>query len=661
MPGACSGRLERVLEGLLVYWVCALGAWTLYAHALVFGGASFRTLAYGSPLPLLASLLVWAWLRAEGPRRAGGGETPTAGSPSVVSLLAPAALAALFHWQGFGLLFWSASTAYAFAILLAHGRREGRGAERGRPEAEECRWATSSVATLSLACAVAALVLVTHRGTGDHSLYLSFAVSSLDAPELPLLRYDGLHGESGLPLLLTIYRVHTYELLVALLSKLSTCGPAFVYFFVLPAVSGFVLVLAHRHALRELGGERAPLLVGLAASLLVLACWGDGERTYGNLAFASLALGKGVLAAVAVPTICGCAARFSRRRDLRSWALLALSQVAAVGLSGSGLLVGPVSAGLVLAGACRLAREDARMLASGFAACLYPLAIAVGVGVAGRGELLSAWAADHILTLGPEALLGEGWRARLAIFALLSLPLVPTSAARRRLLCGYVLAVMLFVLNPLTPLILDRVARFSRWRILWAVPFPVLIALFAMRLAAVSRSVPGWRLGGVVAALLLAGFAAAPGRWVLSEANQVVIRSPALAYKLGGRYDVAQFLVQTTPPDGLVLAPTSVALWLPTLEGHPRVVAVRSEYLSLIARARGLEEAEERYTLLRVVNGVAGSEEELGGFGPALERRGVDTVVVPLSNPLRPSIGQTLVELGFSRTVLPGFELWTRR
>ena len=64
----------------------------------------------------------------------------------------------------------------------------------------------------ALALVAVAVTLVAHRPDEDDAFYLNVAVSAIDFPEAPLLHYDGMHGEVGLPILETHYRAQSYEL-----------------------------------------------------------------------------------------------------------------------------------------------------------------------------------------------------------------------------------------------------------------------------------------------------------------------------------------------------------------------------------------------------------------------------------------------------------------
>jgi hypothetical protein len=257
------------------------------------------------------------------------------------------------------------------------------------------------------------------------------------------------------------------------------------------------------------------------------------------------------------------------------------------------------------------------------------------------------------------AVLGQGWRAYLALFALLAAPALPKALARHRGISGFALMVVLLVLNPLTPRVLTKVMRFFAWRIFWCVPFPLIIGLAGAGLAAVGAKIRCVHFGIVGFIALTVVFALAPGNWTLSPQNFTRLAVPG--YKVDSYYKIAQAVVAATPSDGLVLAPSRVSAWVPTFPRHPRLVAVRPNYFKIISEALGESEANRRRMMLDFVEGTGHASRWFPEVMREIQQRSVATVVIPRNLPYGPAFEAELKVLGYVRHSVETHELWIRK
>jgi hypothetical protein len=166
--------------------------------------------------------------------------------------------------------------------------------------------------------------------------------------------------------------------------------------------------------------------------------------------------------------------------------------------------------------------------------------------------------------------------------------------------------------------------------------------------------------------MLLAGaFVLAPEPWSFSPRNGTRLGWPG--YKVDAQHAVAEIVARETPADGLILAPAGVAVWIPTLSEHPRVVAIRPHYLRVIAYARGKHEASKRRLLLRSVDAsdpwpARGLEVQgrLPEIARHLDELGVSTVVLGKDLAWRAEYAGFLRRAGFGSRDLGAYELWVR-
>jgi hypothetical protein len=564
--------------------------------------------------------------------------------------LCVAAVIVLAYWltQSY-VLFWIAATVFvAVAVSLEKRVEHGGVPQRVLPKVSPTTW-------IAIAAIAGALITaVSHRPDWDDATYVGLVTRAQAETDEALL------GARVAP----YYRVHTYEPLVAALASVTGFPVPLVYYVVLPTLIGFLVVVVQCLATRELGGGH---VLGFAMVLIALVSWGDLHHSFGNFAFVRLFQGKAVVVSFFVPAILYYVVRYVRAPSSRSWTLLALTQVAAVGFSCNALIVAPLSAAAFLIASLRRARGSLKYAGLGLVASAYPVLILLvassstygwkGLWVvlsSGLTRALEVWgvSAGADTDAGLHEVLGGGFRGYLALFGLLGLAAVPIGSATYVSVTRLALAILAILLNPFSGELLKPFAQSITWRIFWAVPFPVILGLFAASLATLGEAGKWQRSGLAAAAALCCAFAFAPGNWTLSAADGTRIALPG--YKVDSTYWVADAAIRVTEPGGLILAPESVAVWIPTFSNAPRAVAVRRMYLEVLPAA-------EKVTQLRLFDlaeGVQLDRDQVMGALQALIDRRVTTVVVSSSSSAMDAIRTTLGAHGYSERGIAGHRLF---
>jgi hypothetical protein len=199
------------------------------------------------------------------------------------------------------------------------------------------------------------------------------SVSVMDAPNAPMLATDTLQNIPG-GFDLPTYRIHSFELLAAVLAQaLRIAEPIVIFDFLLAPIFALLSICSAAYCLRTL----LPRDWGWACLVLValLMVWRESRGMYGKFAFVSMYQGKSVLLTMMIPMIVAYAVEFSARPRLGGWVLLALAQVSAVGLSANGLYLGPLAAGLALAASWRPTWKATRLLGVGLLASIHPVVV----------------------------------------------------------------------------------------------------------------------------------------------------------------------------------------------------------------------------------------------------------------------------------------------
>ncbi|MCB2187184.1 MAG: hypothetical protein KQJ78_12245 [Deltaproteobacteria bacterium] len=369
-PGPDPGR---VLGGLFTAFVLVAGLGTVYCNLCVYTGRDFDFLTQWSFLPLLAAAgLTWRFRRrpprppaaaVPAPAPAPGGLT----SRRALILWATAlGVAAAYVLSGSYLVVLLGGAAQL--VFLRHGPWQPDPATPPPPVSRGW-W----LGLVGLLLAAVAYTLCSHRPDIDDSAYLNFVVTTLDHPAWPLLSRDGMFGPESFPIYFPIYRAHSFELLVALATRLTGLSHFTLYYLVLPALGAGLVVAGHAWIFHRWLPRGS--LAAVAFVVLALVVWGDAHRAFGNFAFVRMFQGKAYLVSLVVPLIIYFAVAYLERPGWRAWILLALAQVAAVGFSSTALLVAPLACLLALAGGWRPQRRQTLVVLAGALSVLYVLGL----------------------------------------------------------------------------------------------------------------------------------------------------------------------------------------------------------------------------------------------------------------------------------------------
>jgi hypothetical protein len=651
-------RVDRWLRNVGDGFVCVFAAWTVAAHAVVWSDHPFALLRRLSPVAFAVGVAFFVWTRRRpasepsAPVDSGNGE-PADGSPvrgRAFVLPLSAAVAVGMAWAVLPPALAWASSIVALAVIRAG---ESRGEALAPARAATTR---GDVAVLALATAVAvAATLFTHRPDADDCLYLNMAVSVLDAPDAPIFASDTLQRIPG-GIYLPTYRFHSLELLFALLAGLFRTEPIVVAHLLLPPVFSAIAVAGIARLARVLVGRRWALATAATVALLLLAR--GSHMLYGNFAFVRMFQGKAVFVTALVPIIVVLALEQLDRSGRRSWTLLALSQIAAIGLTANAIYVAPLAAGLALAAGTRPRLRDLVRITSALLACFYPVlagllllsrlhALGVHMEEASRPQRL-----PETLQLYFGSPLAEGlWLSVLVVAP------AAFTGGRRRWAAGLGLLFVGLFLCPWLDAFWARTLTGPHllWRMFWAVPLPLLFAASLLLLFRIGQARSGPALGG---ALLLAGLVAVALTGGASRVVDLGLGWPSLKVE-PGPYRMAAFLVATSPPGAQVLACREVADWVPTFRHHPSLVASREIYLEPMARlfpewAREARLAE-RLRLRQYVSAGPDRIAEAALLAAWLERGEISAVVLAPSIPASDPVHAVLRDHAFAPAVAYGY------
>lgn len=622
--------------------ISAFAFWTIACHVCVILRLPFDALAKIGPMALGTGLALGIYAarlgHLPGPE-ADGMESPrqVPWKWMIVPVLAVAA-------RGFGIsyqAFWIICVLFLVWVLFS-SHVHGEDPQRQQPGVGRQLSAKDLSILLVLALASGGLTLCAHRPDADDATYVGLAADAVAHPDLPVLSHDVLYGDDRLPLILPTYAVDSYELLAAAFSRWFGGAPIWWMHAFIPTAIALFLPFVWA----ELMGTFAPRqwLVATGLALLLLAMLGESHYSLGNFAFVRLFQGKAVLAMAGIPLLFAWACKIQERRHWVNWVLLVTCTVACVGLSAIALFVVPISLGIAAFGNWIFKNTLGSALV--LAPALYPMCWALALR---RNFQLVAHAFDvpHLNAQGMVAQVFGAHGQYVIWLGLLCSPLLAPPRYRKR----FAALVLLYSLIALDPFLVKVIARMatsvSAWRILWCMPIAGFVA--ASLVWAFEAARENWgRRGALLAAALIAGciFYLEPYS-TLRRANEVTFSLGAL--KVPPReWSAAQAAIHDSPPGASVLAPESVAAWIPTFVHRPPLVSVRANYDDQMAVHMTAEEARTRRELREMVSGSQFSPQRNEELLDSLQRYSVGLIVAHRA--VADRLQNDLVKHGYSRT-----------
>jgi hypothetical protein len=510
----------------------------------------------------------------------------------------------------------------------------------------------------------AILTLFVNRPDLDDAYYLNAAITTLRNSELPLLSFDGMHGDPHIPIQQSDHRPQTYMLFVSLLAYLSKLSPGTIYYVLLPPFWAAMVPLCYYVVINKFIIKSVSLT--LIISILLLIAWGEGHQTFGNFAFVRLFQSKAIFVALYCPLLVYYSLQFMGKLDWRAWCMLFLVQVGSVGLSTTAAVVAPLSVSLSLFASAGWSKQRLLPALIGASTLLYNGLILFWVlservfnpGVADQAEILSVY---HVI--------GSGVRGSIILLLFLLLPyiMLRQNHPYRVWMWRYVLASVLLLFNGFTTELAGRlVSGVFSWRLFWAVPLPLFLGLcfglatdVSLNRSDKSRKIGLLWLTGVVS---ICAIFFMWGRWSVSPENQVFFDGPGFKVSPYTREAVQIVLQQTTHTD-LVLAPEAVASVLTGYEDHPRLLYVRPHYTRHLQWHFGKQEVEKRLRLGHIVDHGCGGSNEYGWMIQELIRREVKVVV--LSKFKEAASCKNIIPLlrhnGYANTETQFYQIWNKQ
>ena len=388
------------------------------------------------------------------------------------------------------------------------------------------------------------------------------------------------------------YRVHSFESLGGYLSYLTGIDAIAVLHFGLATFFAWFAVFALARLFRIATPRH--WLLALVVTLAYYFVEGSAGRGFANQAFVRMFHGKSAMLTALVPLLLAYGIRYGLRPSRWRFALLALAQISAMGLTSTAIWLAPTLAMVAVVGATA---QPKRFVQAGMQAALSSgYVLAMGLWVRAQmsadsrhavAEGVSTHAAASFMDLAFRRMGGAithalgGQRTALALLCAVALACALSErAAVCRVLGALGFVLVAFLANPW---LLDFVASsitgaLTYERVFWILPVPVALGLCGSGAAALLEGTLGTARATAVALLAsCALIGMATQRLALSEANGTTLRFPPVLKTSERLRNVASEACRLAPEGRTILASEAISRQLAMQHhcGHPLIAGMR--------------------------------------------------------------------------------------
>ena len=654
-------RQQDVFERILHVVIEVLGIWGLYAQSSVLLGRTFRELLAGVWIPAVALVALKIVQRRWQPvhRTKDESEEPYAGNPDGANKdhrLSPrtsqVVVLALLSITGMVILIpgnLPALALYAFCAAFLLYRMGHRVRASTVPQAYESnKYQAATVLLVIFASMI--VTLCEHRVNWDDANYLQKIASALEHQDQPMLVYENLHGIEDLKINHPGWRLQTYELMVAAISKWFGISHLFVYYLALPPIWAGLAVIAQWSLIRRLAGRHASL--ALISTFVVLAVWGH-HRSFGAFAFDFT--GRGIFLTFTMPALISATLHFAENSSFKTWLYLFLTVWTACLFSSAAYALAPVAVCFVLIACYGVSLNKVQAFACGVLATIWCLFIMVYFVV-----IAPVVPAVNVDAPGGAHTVFRGMQGRIAyiLFALAPFFVWMARLKSSPWMLRYSILTALVLLNGIVLEFIGKYYSGLSWRLLWAVPIPLIIGVgIAAGIHACKEHFTLFRKLGhgaslIILALIAFGFAMT-GRTVLFNN----FGSPAVKMDKSA-FPTVRALANCSNSADLMLAPTEIAVPVAGFIGAPSLIAVRNHFLSRLSVQWGKEETRRRKRLFDAVNGKRNTPEDMEWVRNQILSTPINRIVLNRKNEQLASMRNMLRSLKFNKVELGSWELW---
>jgi hypothetical protein len=406
------------------------------------------------------------------------------------------------------------------------------------------------------------------------------------------------------------------------------------------------------------------LLSGVITFLFTLLL-GEAGRSPSYLSFAYLYIGRAVFLTIMVPTIFYLTTRlFSERGTKADLFLLACCQIASIGISSTGMIIGPLAGfGALMSNIPLIISGERKKLYYAFATLFIPLPYLISIVLSDTTAMLNfdieSTSNVWITTFGPR-------QQYLVGFLLLAGPVLAKDMVTRWRLTVPPLLLFVIYLNPLFSEFISKyvTSPSAYFRVVWSFPVLIYVAVSFCMIVVGLFAGKSRRLISVVLSVfalcmiiytfpyhaLRSHFFQGEGfaTWKISSAHLIVAQKAMEVSKA----------MEVNYNGGKLLAPREIAGVISRFEEHPPLILTRGLYYGYYQRLLGTEKAYKRLLLWNFV--IGNSPLRTDQIRSAINE--LDVSVIVFQSEYETDFALNILEIeGFTQQAsINGYTIWAR-
>jgi len=491
------------------------------------------------------------------------------------------------------------------------------------------------IALLLIILIAVLIVLLAHRPDLDDSSFIQIATQTLANSDRAPLSFDASLGYIIDLFRFYPYRVSSYETFIAFVSDFLNINVYTTYYLLIPAITASLTILTAFVFSRWFLSSTSQAVVATAVFLLVMLAWGETHFAYGNRVFVRLFQGKGLIIALTTPFAILTGLVLSNRPSYYVAGVLALTNISAIGVSSSGLIMTIFTSVVVFTIAIN--KDFNRMIRAWIliaAAMIYPVLAATWIKFQNNSLILMSDIGTHMPI---NASLGLDLRESMLMVALL-LGFLLFISNRNKSYVLIIVAIFAFILNPWVSEVISNVtSRNMSWRLAWAAPVPLLFSIALVtglnlrvqtNSLAVNKGIVFYGAKLAVASIIIVFFFSY--KWAISSVNNVSWGFPA--HKLPNEFYIASQIskkIRSLDTTGQILAHDHIAAWLPLTLPSVKLLMPGHTYPTQLETILPKHDFESRMLLYNAINNGITDKEV---FFKSIREFDINLVVMPISS-----------------------------
>lgn len=451
--------------------------------------------------------------------------------------------------------------------------------------------------------------IFTHRSDYDDVEYLQLAMQSNLHPELVPNTFDTSLGYLVNKFRFIPYKFVSYELMVGMVSKVTTINIYYVYYYLIPVVCSILSTLSLYFLIRWFVTKEIAIFA-LFLCVLFFVSWGDTHTSYGNRIYVRLFQGKANIVSIITPLTFLVGLILLNSRKISVLILLSAVGIMSIGFSTNGIIISVVL-GLML-GIIALINSKNLLRNSWyiFLATLYPLIIAIYIKVGGQqatklseiGSVLPISTSFGNMTRQTLMLLVVALALLIFSRGLRFTKLTDTLTHKLHWLAIIILVVFLIPLNPFfTEYFASKSSANMAWRLAWAAPIPLLLGLTLSIFISPILKQRYFNNFIVFTCIVLFGFLIAD-KWTIANSNRAnwAWSSNKLPEEYYQTKDLIDYLKKDDKQITLLIDP-HLAAWLPIIDPQIKTIMLGHNFKNGLANLLSKEDFLNRELLVNNV------------------------------------------------------------